>query len=207
MLDKVVIIGYSGHAYVVIEAARMSNISFAGYCEREPVVSNPYNLSYLGDECSNEFKWRKNVCYFTGIGHNTIRRRIAEHITNHGGAFRNIIHPSAWVSDTVSLGSGVFISAHASINALAKIGDQTILNTGCIVEHECNIGPYVHVAPGATLAGAVSIGSGTFIGANAVIKQGVKIGENVVVGAGAVVLNDIDHGHTVVGNPAKRKNI
>ncbi|WP_181151497.1 acetyltransferase [Sphingobacterium gobiense] len=205
MSNSVAIIGYSGHSYVVIEAARMNNIHISGYCESVPSIKNPYDLIYLGNERAQDYDWQKDIRYFIGIGDNTIRRRITEHVIENGGRFTNIIHPSSWVSDTVIFGAGVFVNAHASVNALASIGDQCILNTGSVVEHECTIGRFAHIAPGAVLAGNVSVGNGTFIGANAVVKQGVRIGENAIVGAGAVVIQDVEDGQVVFGNPAKRK--
>ena len=90
----------------------------------------------------------------------------------------------------------------AVINACATIGDAVICNTACIIEHECRIANFVHIAPGAVLAGNVKIGEGTFVGANAVIKQGITIGKNVTIGAGAVVTKNIGDGLTYYGNPA-----
>jgi acetyltransferase-like isoleucine patch superfamily enzyme len=72
-----------------------------------------------------------------------------------------------------------------------------------IIEHECSIGNFSHIAPGAVLAGNVSIGSGCLIGANSVIKQGLKVGDNVIIGAEAVVLKDINSNTKIVGNPAR----
>ena len=62
----------------------------------------------------------------------------------------------------------------------AEIKKGVIINTGAIVEHECIINDYAHIAPGAVLAGSVFVGANSFIGANAVVKQGVKIGKNVI---------------------------
>jgi acetyltransferase EpsM len=87
--------------------------------------------------------------------------------------------------------------------SFAKIGRNVILNTACIIEHDCTIGDSSHIAPGAVLAGNVKVGERTFIGANAVKKQGVKIGNDVIVGAGSVVIHDIPNNQKVVGNPCR----
>ena len=79
-----------------------------------------------------------------------------------------------------------------------------IINTGAIIEHQCEVGNFSHIAPGVKLCGNVIIGENCLIGANSVIKPGVKIGNNVTVGAGAVVLNDIQSNSRFVGNPAKQ---
>lgn len=204
MSGSVAIIGYSGHAYVVIETAKKGGITISGYCEVSEREINPYNLHYLGNETSETFNWSSDLKYFIGIGDNVVRNRIAEHVQNRGGEFVKIIHPSAWISPTAKISNGTFVSASVSVNAMTHIGDQCILNTGCIIEHEGIIGHTVHIGPGAVLAGNVRVGNNTFVGANAVIKQGVTIGENVIIGAGSVVIRDVVDGEIIAGNPAKR---
>lgn len=204
MLDNVIVIGYSGHSYVVIDTALTLGLNILGYCEVNRQLKNPFGLIYYGNETEDSFEWKDNVSYFVGIGDNNIRSQVANRIIKKNGKFTNIIHPSSSVSNSVTLGKGIFMSANVVVNALVNIGNQCILNTGCIVEHECTIGSTVHIGPGAVLAGNVTVGDYTFIGANTVVKQGVKIGNNVVIGAGTVVIRDIADGETVAGNPARR---
>lgn len=77
------------------------------------------------------------------------------------------------------------------------------VNTGAIVEHDCELEDYVHVAPNATLGGNVKVGTKSHIGIGDTVIQNVTIGKNVIVGAGAVILNDIPDNCTAVGIPAK----
>ena len=205
MSDKkaIALIGYSGHAYVVLEAASLSGFECIGYCTQHPALQNPYNLDYLGFEGDESFDWHIADDFILGIGDNYLRYKIGKLIQAKNKKTLTITHPNAMISDTVKIGHGNFIGANVIANALASIGDYCILNTGSIIEHECILEDAVHIAPGAILAGNVFIGTNTFIGANAVIKQGVRIGNNVVVGAGSTVLNDIPDNQVWVGNPAK----
>jgi sugar O-acyltransferase (sialic acid O-acetyltransferase NeuD family) len=201
---EIVLAGYSGHGFVVAEAALASNINLKYYIDKKQSPINPFALEYLGFEGDLDFAfWNKKFNFILGIGDNHIRRNTADFLTSMGGEILNIFHPSASISNKVQFGVGNFFSRNISINVMVEIGDICILNTGCIIEHECYIGNGVHIAPGAVLAGNVKVGDNTFIGANSIVRQGVKIGSNVIIGAGSVILKDIADNTKIVGNPGK----
>lgn len=205
MSKGVVLIGYSGHAYVVCDIFRSQQFNLIGYCENEKKPSDPFDLPYLGKESSIEsLRVLRENNYFIAIGDNHIRQKIYQRlVTQQIQEPANAIHASTIVSGSSVVENGVMIAANVSINALAKIGRGTICNTACIIEHECQIGDFVHIAPGAVLAGNVTVGNVSFVGANAVVKQGITIGKNVTIGAGSVILQDIPDYAVVVGNPGK----
>jgi sugar O-acyltransferase (sialic acid O-acetyltransferase NeuD family) len=198
----VAIIGYSGHAYVIIDILLNAGRLVTAYCDQEEKALNPYHLLYLGKE-SEAIKRLKKFDFFACVGHNGIREKIHMQMSTFLGNPINAIHPSAVISSSVKIGDGVMIAANATINPLAEIGRGVICNTSCTIDHECKIADFVHVAPGAVLCGNVTVGKSTFVGANAVIRQGITIGRNVTIGAGTVVVKDIPDNATVVGNPQK----
>ena len=204
-MKDIVLIGYSGHAFVIADILEKEN-NIIGYLDISKKNVNPYKLNYLGNEDSEGAKeMLKNSYFFVAIGNNILRHRIFEKIENSFNTRGSVkaIHRSAIISDHATIEKGVLISANATINPLAKVGKGVICNTSSVIEHECNLGPFVHVGPGAILCGAVSVGENSFIGANSVVKEGTKIGKNVVIGAGSVVLKDIVDNLTVVGNPQR----
>ena len=205
MLDnKIILVGYSGHGLVVVDLARGCNLDILGYAEKSKKINNPFHLSYLGNEEDENFiGWKLKADFLIGIGDNFTREKIFNLIFSKGCSVRNLICESAKISTNVTVGQGSFINKNVSINAFARIGLNVILNTACVIEHECIIADSVHVAPGAVLAGGVVVGERSFIGANSVIKQGVKIGCNVTVGAGSLVIHDILNNTKVVGNPTR----
>lgn len=205
MLDKkIILIGYSGHGFVVADTAIENQLKLVEYSENLIVQNNPFHLNYGGNESDNDFFVKnKEVKYLIGIGDNIIRERIYNQIVEKQGEIVTLISQSASVSKTASIGNGTFVNRNVSINAFAKIGKNVILNTACIIEHDCEIADSVHIAPGAVLAGNVTVGERSFIGANSVIKQGVIIGKDVIVGAGTVVLKNISDGKKIVGNPSR----
>lgn len=198
-----VIFGYSGHAYVVIDALHILNRKVTHYVTQEPEKSNPFNLLYAGNDENFHQHISPETCFgILAIGNNHVRKIIYEKV-NPTIVFDSCYHTSSIVSKLASLDVACFLGANTIINPYAKIGIGCIINTGAIIEHECNIGDFTHVAPGAVLAGNVKVGGLSFIGANAVVKQGITIGNNVTIGAGTVVLKDIPDNVTVVGNPGK----
>lgn len=202
--NSIAIIGYSGHSFVVLDAARQMGLNVEYYCERNQVSFNPFEINYLGDEGSESFNWNAVDEFILGIGDNRIRQKVAGLILSKKKAILNVIHPSSIISNYANFGMGNFIAANVTVNALAQVANNCILNTSCVVEHECIIESGVHIAPGTVLAGNVTVGENSFIGANSVVKQGVKIGSGVTVGAGSVVINDIPGNEIWVGNPAKK---
>ncbi|MFH5831633.1 acetyltransferase [Halalkalibaculum sp. DA384] len=202
--SKNILLGYSGHAYVVAEAAEKAGISIDYYADKVKVQNDPLNLNYMGFEGSDNFKgWGKDFGFILGVGDNKIRTNLGDLVKSKNELLRTIIHPAAEISNSATIGEGTFISAHATINALSKIEKYVVLNTNCTIEHECHIDEGVHISPGAVLAGNVAVGKGSFIGANAVVKEGITIGVNVIVGAGATIIQDIPDGKKVVGNPGR----
>jgi sugar O-acyltransferase (sialic acid O-acetyltransferase NeuD family) len=203
VLDKkVILIGYSGHAYVVADIAIENQYNIIGYTEKISAQYNPFNLNYAGYEREIDFfENNKDIGFIIGIGDNLIREKIYNLVTSKNAEIVTLISNAASISQSAKIDSGTFINRNVIINALAKIGKNVVLNTACIIEHECEISDSVHIAPGAVLAGNVIVGQRSFIGANSVIKQGVKIGKDVIVGTGTVVLSDIPDGKKVVGNP------
>lgn len=203
-MNNLAILGYSGHAFVVLDACKKLGMYINYYCDKEKAPFNPYDLEYIGDESSINFEWSRVDEFVSGIGDNFIRTKVAQLIAKNNKKVQTIIHPTAVINDFVTIGQGTFISSNAVINPLVTMGDDCIINTSAIVEHECLIERGVHISPGAVLAGNVQVGELSFIGANSVVRQGVKIGKNVTIGAGSVVLRDVSDGETWVGNPAKK---
>ena len=200
-----ILIGYSGHAFVVYGILTAAGKKVTGYCDVAEKECNPFKLPYFGVENSETgLQALKQNSFFIAIGDNGLRSKIFFNLKQKQLSPANAIHPTAVIDTSTTIAQqGVMIAAHVSINPLASIGTGAICNTGCIIEHECVVGEFTHIGPGAVLCGNVKIGNGTFVGANAVIKQGIVVGINAMIGAGAVVVKNVPDGVTVVGIPAK----
>jgi sugar O-acyltransferase (sialic acid O-acetyltransferase NeuD family) len=202
-----ILIGYSGHAFVVYGIVTAAGKKVTGYCDNEEKNYNPFVLQYFGKENGDTaLAAFKKEGFFIAIGDNAVREKIFSTLSGKNLFPVNVIHPSAVIDiAAIIAANGVMIAANATINPLAKIGTGAICNTGCIIEHECVVGHFAHIAPGAVLCGNVKVGNNSFVGANAVVKQGIVIGNNVMIGAGAVVLKNVPDNTTVIGVPAQIK--
>jgi len=147
----------------------------------------------------------KDVCI--GVGNKAVfgdsglslRRALFE---KYDGRIVGMRHTSAFTyASTIDV--TVQMMPLSVVNPRAVIKENVILNTACVVEHDCFVGAHSHIAPRAVLCGGVRVGEETHIGAGAVVVQGIKIGSWCVIGAGAVVVRNVHDGEIVVGNPAR----
>ena len=197
--------GASGHAKVIIDILETLDEKMEGLIDDNPAINELMGYPvYHGRPDLHPV--------IVSIGNCQIRRMITERIATALKAtpfdraiFGTVIHPSAIISKTASVGVGSVVMQGAIIHTCAQVGRHCIVNTGAQIDHECQIGDYVHIAPGAILSGDVTVGDGTWIGVGACVKQGVKIGRNVMIGAGSVVVNDIPDDCTAYGNPCRVK--
>ena len=202
-----ILIGYSGHAFVVYGILKAAGQTINGYCDKEKKINNPFQLPYLGTEQTDHAiaVMEKDGC-FIAIGDNNIRNNIYDQLSLKDIRIFNAIHPSAVIDASAHIATcAVMIAANVTINPLANIGIGVICNTGCIIEHESEVGNFSHIGPGAVLCGNVRVGERTFVGASAVVRQGISIGKNAMIGAGAVVVKDVPDNALITGNPGRAR--
>ncbi|MER2560516.1 MAG: acetyltransferase [Myxococcaceae bacterium] len=199
----VYIYGASGHGKVIAEMVLASGDEVGGFIDDGIAVGTPVLSSLVlgGFEALSDQP--RDAWVALAIGANRVRERVGQRIAAAGFRLATIVHPSAVVSPSASLGPGTVVMATAVVNAEARVGAGVILNTRSVTEHECVVGDYAHISPGATLGGQARVGARSHVGLNAsVIHLGV-VGDDVTVGAGACVVRPIDSNVTVVGVPAR----
>ncbi|AMQ57529.1 NeuD/PglB/VioB family sugar acetyltransferase [Algoriphagus sanaruensis] len=203
--NSVFLFGYSGHAYVIIESLLDAGYQVKGYFDFKAAENNPYGLDYFGYEKEVDVKSIVgNNLVFPSIGDNSIRKNLI-------GLFEKLhlnqfvaVDSSANVSRTALINPSTYIGKNVIVNGQTKIGKGVILNSGCIIEHECQVSNFVHVAPGAVLCGNVSVGEECFVGANSVVKQNLMISSENVIGAGSVVISHILEKGVWVGSKLRK---
>jgi acetyltransferase EpsM len=203
---ELAVIGEGGHSKVIMELVRSKEIY-----EIKAILDDKYteltlsNGIYRGPiSAANQLLNQINSLKFiVAIGNNKVRKSIVVKLGLPIDNYITLIHETAVISPSASIGQGTVILAHTAINADAYVGNHIIINTGAIIEHDNRIEDYVHIAPRATLTGSVSVKEGTMIGAGATIIPGKSIGEWTIIGAGATVISDIPANSTAVGTSAR----
>lgn len=139
-----------------------------------------------------------------GVGATEARHRIVQRIgPGAESRFVTLIHPRAYIGDSVETGTGCIVNVGACATVDIVLGSHVQLHTCCTIGHDARIGDFATIAPGAHITGRVRIGDGVFIGAGAVVLPDVDIGPWSTIGAGAVVTRDVPANATVAGVPAK----
>ena len=202
---KVIIIGSSGHAKVVIDALiKCGNYSIVGLVDDFrglneetlciPVIGKVSDVPILE---ANKYNW------IIAVGDNLARFQIYNKLLELKLNYINVIHPSAIIGMNVTLGVGNFIAAGAIINSGTTIKDHCIVNTGAQLDHDNELQSFASVAPNAATGGNVTIGQGSHLGIGSCVKEKVSIGRQTVIGAGSVVLNNIGKFRVAYGVPCK----
>ncbi len=209
---RVVVVGGGGHARAVLDALQTSKVPFQPVACTDPdpelLGQAVDGVPIVGDDGALDGLVEQGVAACIGVGgtaDNRPRATLFESLRKLGFELPVVIHGSAYVAPTATLGAADVVLAHAVVGAGATCGDDVIVSSSAVVEHDCLIGDHVHLASGCVLGGAVTIHRGAHIGLGARILQRRTVGENAVVGAGAVVISDVAAGETVVGCPATEK--
>ena len=141
--------------------------------------------------------------YLIGIGDGAARARFDRVASAARLTAAIAVHPSATLGADVRLGPGAVICAGARLTTNISLGRHGHVNLNATIGHDCVIGDYVTMSPGAHISGRVIIGDGVTIGTGAAVIERLTIGRNSVVGAGAVVVRDVPPDVTAVGIPAR----
>lgn len=204
------VFGAGGHARVVIDAIELqAEYRVAGIVDPDaPAGSELMGYPVLGPD-SELVEIVRTTGVNSGIvaiGDNRLRRTVVESILSlcPDFSFITAIHPKATVARNVSIGYGALVMPGVIVNAASVVGDHVILNSQSVVEHDCRIGDFVHIAPGTILAGEVQVDDGALVGLGSRVLPGKSIGRSATVGAGGVVVCDVPKNETWFGAPAVR---
>jgi sugar O-acyltransferase (sialic acid O-acetyltransferase NeuD family) len=137
------------------------------------------------------------------IGIPETRRVVAESLESRGAKFLTLVHPTAIVAPTASIGAGSIVCPFSIVSDSAKVGRFALLNYHTSLGHDATAGDYAVLSPYATLGGAARIGNDVFMGMHASVGPGKHVGARSKVSANACALTDAPSDSIVFGVPGR----
>ena len=137
------------------------------------------------------------------LGEPELKEKLYYRLKKDGFSFANIIHPTAIISPSATVGRGLILKSHSFISADAVVGENVSIEENGIIGHDSIIGDHCQISANVVVAGGCTIGNSTYIGLSVPIIQGAHIGANSVISMGSVVVRDIPDNVIAVGNPAR----
>lgn len=161
----------------------------------------PYPVPILSSV--EEYVIQSEDVFICALGSTEHKKKYAEIISNQGGEFINLIHPSVIITGYLNIGQGVIISANCMISTDCTIKDFVSIQPFSILGHDVKVGKWCHLGAYSFVGGKTVIQEGVTVHTRATIIPGLLIEGEAVIGVGSVVLKNVPSRVTVFGNPAR----
>ena len=207
---NIIILGAGGmgrETCEVVEDAYINNLDYRikGFLSDTPNVLKNFENNYpplIGT--IKDYKIQDNDRFILAIGDVSGRRKVAENILQRGGKFLTLIHPTAKIFRTASLGQGVIVFPFAYVGADAVVGDFCLINSYAGCGHDVKLGAFSEQCPYSALSGGVETGEECFFGVHSVVAPRTKLGDRVVISQGSAVQKAQPDDSLIVGVPGKK---
>jgi sugar O-acyltransferase (sialic acid O-acetyltransferase NeuD family) len=146
--------------------------------------------------------------FVIGVGEPSARQLLYQRVTERGFSLETLIHPTAHIGEGSVLEPGTIVNYGCFVSCQVEIGQNVLLQPLACVGHGTQVGAHSVLSTYSSLAGSCRIGERVFIGMNTPVREEITIGADTIISMGAVVMNDIPEGVVAMGNPARamRKN-
>jgi sugar O-acyltransferase (sialic acid O-acetyltransferase NeuD family) len=133
-----------------------------------------------------------------------VRARLVRRLDLPEHRYATVVHPTAAVSGSSSVGPGSVLLAHCVLTAAVRVGAHVAVMPQVVLTHDDDVADFVTLAAGVRLGGGTRLARGAYIGSGALIRQYTTVGAWSLVGMGSAVLGDVPPGEVWVGSPARR---
>ena len=203
-MKRNIMVGGGGHALSILEMCDESD--FIGYADVRDIKT--MSIPYLGTDkevLSMYPPSHYNIVLGCVYSEQHVSLKLRETLLLKYTAYDSpvITSSSAIVTKNSTIDRGTVVFEQAVINR-AHIGKYCVINTGVIIEHNCDLGNNVFTGSGALICGDCTIGNNVFIGSGAIIRDGIRIADNVIVGMGSLVTSSILEAGIYYGNPVRK---
>ena len=202
---SMIIVGAGGFGNEVFEYARdasglLDNFRIKGFLDDDLSLRGPLPAPLLGTPGAYQPELADR--FVVSVGDSGARERIVHDLAGRGGRFISLVHPTAYVASTASIGAGCIVAPFCALGDNARLGDHVIMTWYASAGHGTVIGSFSMLSPHAVVNGGATLDRGVFLGTHASINPLVKIGAWTKVAAGSVVYESVSVGCLASGNPA-----
>jgi sugar O-acyltransferase (sialic acid O-acetyltransferase NeuD family) len=202
---SMIIVGAGGFGNEVFEYARdasgyADNFGIKGFLDDDFSRSSQLPAPFLGTPAAYQPDLADRLV--VAVGDSVARERVVHDLEARGARFASLVHPTAYVAATASIGAGCIVAPFCALGDHAKLRDHVIMTWYASAGHGTVIGSFSMLSPHAVVNGEATLGDGVFLGTHASINPRVDIGGWTKVAAGSVVYESVSVGCLASGNPA-----
>jgi sugar O-acyltransferase (sialic acid O-acetyltransferase NeuD family) len=200
------VIGAGGFARETVEAVRAANTwRLLGLLDDSPSmhgrevagvpVIGPIELAHEHPDAQ--------VVLTTGRPDNYVSRPlIAARLDLPDERYATIVHPSATVGLSCTVGAGSVLLAHVDLTADVTVGRHVVVMPQVVLPHDARVDDFATLASGVRAGGGCHIGEGAYIGAGALLRERITVGARALVGMGSIVTRPVPPERLWMGTPA-----
>ncbi len=203
--QRILIVGAGGFGREVLQWARdawpESADRIAGFLssDADSLKGLDCGLSVLGPP--DAYRPAAGDRLLLAIGIPYARRRVAESLLAHGAEFLTLIHPTAIVAASASIGPGSILCPYAVASDSCRVGRFVIMNYHSSLGHDATAGDFSVLSPYATLGGHAHIEEDVFLGLHASVGPGKTVGARSKVSANSSALVSAPADSIIWGSP------
>ena len=138
-----------------------------------------------------------DAAWVLALGQNEARRAL---VARHpGAAWATVVHPTARVHATATVGRGVNVEPCAVVGAGARLGDFTLVGARAVVGEGAAVGDYAFVGGASVVGAGATVGDGAVVGMGAALLPGASLGAAATVAVGSLVRGAVPAGAAAAG--------
>ncbi len=195
-----IILGAGGHSKVILEnlyILKKKNIKIYDFNYSSRKNKKILKNKVIDFKKISKKEISKNNNLYLAIGDNDIRKKYFDKFKSRTKT-PNLIAKNSSISRYSKLGIANFFNHFCFIGANVTIGNNNIINTKSLIEHDVKIGSHCHIGSNVKIAGSSIIGDNVLCGIGSIIINKINICSNVIIGAGSIVTKNISKPGTYV---------
>jgi sugar O-acyltransferase (sialic acid O-acetyltransferase NeuD family) len=203
--QRILIVGAGGFGREVLQWARdawpESEDRIAGFLSSDADALEGFDCGHSVLGSPDVYRPAPGDRLLLAIGIPYARRRVAESLLAHGAEFLTLIHPTAIVAASASIGLGSVLCPYAVASDSCRVGQFVIINYHSSLGHDATAGAFSVLSPYATLGGHAHIEDDVFLGLHSSVGPGKTVGARSKVSANSCALVSAPSDSIIWGSP------